>query len=536
MATPTPHNKNKNLAKLKATILGYCGAFTPPTVYMAANTGDRFPDATTVHERSHALLISSTTYGMAEQILCYLLQSNCHHLPRLHLERALDACIENSFHVHEGCATLSEIAHVRDYHADQLTDFMSTLDGDYKHAESLLSSAVSPFHYDGYLRRWIALQVAAICLSPPLFGPLRLFRTYETEAILGVFSTDLYSPDLRLERLIHDFSSGQLECLVAEVQQVVHDTVRAVFGSTTDPPWNIAELRQTFVRECEPLVERCFAKALPGYYAEYRPFVAAWRHTWSEMLSDFGNHSCECLHSLPWDSPSLSIDTQNTRPVAALVSEGHEGARELVDLNPLASDSGTSYYVMLGFCERSDPFVISEDPKRVLARGDIYVRIRPYTLERSRCQFTSDYAFTFLKPDQIRSGLTTIAALPGVRVFTFVGEGHEGVRKIREQFLPLLPGACFQASGMSAEGFVKFLSICSDRNYRVFLLRDEAEHNSVLFLKDQGNGPHLAMPITPETEMEIRYRLHELDQIDPSPGAPDVEDHLVFRHMARFGW
>jgi hypothetical protein len=531
-----PRPKTENLDKLRETILGFCGALEPPTVYMPANTRDRFPVATALHEKCHALLINSTTYGLAWQILTYLLKSGCPHLSNQILKDAIASCIENSFYVHEGCATLTEISHIDQERPEDLDDFILRVDDDYKRAASLLSAVVEFFDFQGYLETWMACQIAAVCLSPPLFGPFREFENYKNGRIVELFSDDMLSADARLERLRSDSATGRLSSLLGDIKVSVNESVCRVFGRDCNLDWKNSRLRHEFVRHCEPLVERSFATAYPGFYSEYHSLLDGWEYGYSQIVANFRKHSCDCLSRFTFAEVDLIRGSRNTRVVSVPGRKGHAGAHELESLDSMPRGDDIHYYVALAFSEQHEPIVICEDPPRVLEEGHLYARFQPYQLKASSPRFASQYWFMLVEPSDRSPTLVAIAELSGVRVCTVAGDAEMLFSTMADCCRQSLDGIYLQLDGITAEGFREFVQMTSARHLQMFFLSDENERNCVLFLKDKKPGYHSLMPVTTEILAEILEGCKSIGKIQDSVGRPNLEDYICYQHICQHGW
>jgi len=527
--------KRGNVDRLKETICGFCGALGPPTVYMPANTGDRFPTATALHEKCHALLLASTTYGYAEQILVYLSKSGCTHIPKEFLKQAIDQCVENSFYVHEGCATLTERSHIEKQRPADLHDFMRTVDEDYEYGMLLLSAATDIFGFEGYLAGWMALQVATVCLSPPLFGPLSFHENYRNGKIAEIFIEETFSANLRLDRLISDGKAGRLRTLAENIRTAVHASTHEVFSSSV-PDWQNAPLRQDFIRRCEPIVDDHFAAAYPGFYLQFRQHHEQWESIWNSLVADFHRHGCDCLAKFSFEKVNLLRGSKSTRPVATPLREGHPGAMELESWDALPRGSGKVYYTALGFCEQAQPVVICNTPRRLLKEGHLYTRLHQYAFQDDQVHFAPRYWFIFSAPPLIPSALKSIATLQGVRVCSIAGGPHRILARMADCCEHSLDGLYLQIDGVTAEGFEGFVQATQPYQFEMFFLGDEQDQNGVLFLKNKNPGYHAIMPVTEETSSEILRRVENIQRVNSEPGRPTLHDDICYRHLCQYGW
>lgn len=276
--------------------------------------------------------------------MTYLLDNRCPHIEIRFLDEALEKCAENSFVVHEGCATLCEFSFIEETQPGSTKEEETKLDDDYRYALSSMSRAVDLFGFSGYLRSWIAMQVAAVCLSPRLFGPLSNFMHYHDGAIGDVFEEDKFSADRRLQRIIDDGEKGCLADTVKSIRTAVNDCVVKVFPTPTQPDFNNTTLRHRFISICEPAIETLFSKTYPEFYYDYRAFLREWKNiSWPAMISGFRKFGCDCLTRFSFRPTSLMEGNELTRPVATPNREGHFGAIKINALSDLPVENGQQY-------------------------------------------------------------------------------------------------------------------------------------------------------------------------------------------------
>ncbi len=531
----------QNIHRLKETIAGFCAALQPPRVFLPSQTKNRWFEATAQHERAHAILIASTTYGLAEQILTYLIRVRCPHIRLEYLEQAHDQCIRNSFVTHEGCATSTELYAVEAWRLGSREEFLSELPDDYKYALSRILTAVNPFGFQGYLESWLAMQVVGVCLSPPLFGPLWHFDVYQIGSSSAIFANERFSADLRLERIIEDGHSRRIDDLINEVRLALYDSVANVFFTAEEADFEDDLLRQRFVQTCGPLVDKCFAKAYPEFYIDSDSYSKQFPAIRQELLSDFLDHGCDCLERLPFRLIDLrdqdGYDNELIRPVALPIREGHRGAIELSDLSDLALHEGDQYYIGLHFCEKPEPELICSDPLRILHEGHLYVRLqRLYEAKEGLCA-EDFYWFIFYVPDQIPGALSALSSIPNIAVCPACGEPDRVIARAVECSRYGFGKVYVQIDAITAEQFAVLVEELPGKTYDVLLLSEESFRSLVLILKASPPLFDLVFAVTAETANAILTRLIEHTKLHRNSGRkPEPSDVICARHLFMFGW
>lgn len=460
--------RDGRLCPLRQTTLGFSGALAPPKVYLPSQRGYKYGEATEIHERCHATLINSTIYGIAEQVLTYLLKTSCPHIEQQILERAYGKFIEQSFTVHEGCATLCEIGHIESTKPDNMDDFKATIPKLYQNVVSRFSIVVDLFGFQGYLRNWLAIQIAAVCLCPPLFGPLSNYNNYKSGRVVDIFEDENISPDKRLDKLIMDGTGGRLSKLIEEVKKAINYSVNKTFSPSGKPDFQDDSLRYDFIRTCEPLVEKCFAEAYRKFYVHYRTFLKEWGVIWLRMSSEFQEAGCSCLSRFSFEHRDLLEEKNAIRPVAIANRKDHPEAIELDKLSNLPIQKNDEYYVALHFNEKQDAETVCYNPLRELREGHLYARFQRFQEAKGSFRFDSFYWFKFFTPAEIPGTLTSIARIPGIIVCPMCGHIDRVITRLKECNRHSVRSLYLQIDGITAEGFLFLIKALPSPIYEMF--------------------------------------------------------------------
>jgi len=521
---------------LRQTALGFSPALVPPKIYLPSQRGYKYVEATEIHERCHGTLINSTIYGIAEQILFYLLKAGCPHIERQILDQAYKNLMRESFNVHEGCATLCAITHIESTQPENIDDFKATHSDNYLKAVSRFSTAIDLFGFHGYLRDWLAIQIAAVCLCPPLFGPLSNYENYKSGKIISIFSDEKFSPDKRLDKIINDGKSGQLSKLINDVKNVIEDSIKKTFPPSRKPDFDNDLLRHNFIHICEHPVENCFAKAYPKFYVNYHVFLKEWKVIWLRIVSESQEAGCDCLSNLHFKHVDLLEGSELVRPVAIPDRRGHLGAIKLDKLSDLPFQKNEQYYIALNFNEKPETEIVCDNPPRLLREGHLYTRFQKFHEAEGISHFENFYWFKFFTPLEIPSALTSIAKIPRIVVCPMCGYRDRLLERLKECNRYSIRNIYLQIDGITAERFTDFVKVLPSPTYEMFVAKEKNFQDQILYLKDTVGNFHVILPVTSETLTAIVEKANHLDKIEKRRASPAPADRICFFHLSTSGW
>ena len=525
--------KKESLSSFEKKTLGFCTPFEPPKVYSPSQKNNKFLRATEIHERCHGILIYSTIYGIAEQILAHLLSTNCPHIENDILIRSFQNYVKNSFFVHEGCATLCGIGHVEATQPENIDEYKATIKEDYLEAASCLSTVVDLFELDGYLKDWIAIQIASLCLSPPLFGPLSKYENYNDGKILSIIEDKNYSPDKRLKKIIDDSKRENFSILVNNVKNTIEKNVETTFPSKNKPNFNDDFLRHKFIRICEPQIEKCFSEYYSNFYINYHSFTENWKNIWAEIISDFQNSGCNCLSHLSFNHESL-IENQKLITPVIIPDRRSPGAVELDELSNLPIKNNEQYYIELYFGDKTEH--ICNNPERLLNKNHLYVRFQKIFKTESSLNFTDFYWFKFFTPSEITDTLNYIARIPGIVVCGMSGDFNQRIIRLNECNECSIFDIYLLINGMTKKGFLNLIDLLPSPRYDMFVMQEKDFHDLILYLKDPEHNFHICLPVTYEVLISISNEVENIDKIKIEGAKPTLSDMICSNHYCISGW
>lgn len=522
------------IVELRKAIVGQYSPYEPPKIYLPSQRRSKFGFATEEHERVHAILTTSTTYGDLHQILVWLYHHSADSNFKDVTLELLDALLESSFNTHEGCATICEFYSVKQRRPEEIGAWLDTLDNDYEYAYSLFKDILRHFGFEGYYSpRFLSLWIASFCLSPPLFGPFLKANSYFSPDSAKLCAEDLYSPDIRLEAILERLQGSKRNELVSPITSLVREQTERNFDSIEGFDSSDDTRKALFARDCELEVERVLGTCFPNLYYDFWSEADKWPGKLESLKLDFKGKGRPYLDGLDlWNRSDL---VHTLSPAITIDRKDQAGAIAVESLDKIPFEKGYHHYCVLWFGDYREPFVICEDPYRCLRQGQIYMRIRPFHTKEQAIGVTDYYWFIHCEEQALEFIFERYRKFLSVFVLSSYGSFESQVKRLEmllryglRNFYVLIPE-------FSVEMIKQMQSKAPAGVYDYATLRHTRYPNHFLFLKHRKKAFTFYSPIS-EFLLRVLPTFFEGKLEVGKIKEPSWSDQVAFRHLCNFGW
>jgi len=348
------------------------------------------PQYTAVHERIHINLGTASSFGLFHQFLHFLATGASYiHKPHF-IDQMFHLAVEAGRDVHEAAATFHEIATAREHNYEGLHEMLSQLPPEYVHwkevFEGFFDQAISPFDQAGlsyHLARLAMDNNILVDFGEPSIDTIQGFADY--------ISLRENHPKHRLDRFLQVISSHNQLTVFSDYLSLslsFSEQIKGAYANRTPENRKITYEAQRRLKQAF----ECDMHRLEKFHSAFvKPFSDSddlnnkanelARH-WANFLIDQG-YLKECNFSFINIDTDAASDVIDTREVVMPSTIPQPGLAPIDNLNMLPQ---SGLYIARLFRHASDkPFLLCDNPKRFLVKGDLYVRFVP--LENSGCNF-----------------------------------------------------------------------------------------------------------------------------------------------------